>query len=188
MLDQRKGVYIHPVTGDEISIGDAVKRGIVQVQAVSSQIAEQISSASSHSNVSIRIEPQVHTSRPAHGIKRETEIIEIESFPREPRRRRHHHTTTEEEIIEEHTTNVVDQEVYVTRPRSSERIKQRQIEEVVIDDRVTRPRPGPIDIKEERQYIHEEVHIDTVRPRPPIVQEEIITNGSHREHVNMISQ
>ncbi|CAF3599478.1 unnamed protein product [Adineta steineri] len=189
LLDHRKGVYIHPLTGDEIFIGDAVKRGFVQVQAVSSQISDQISSSSAHSNVSIRIDshPQSSsTTRPtSQGLRRETEIIEIETIPGAPRHRRHHHRRTEEEIIEQHTTNIVNKEVIKVRGRSNERPQPtKQIEEVIIDDRQNKYRPGTIDIKEDREYVHEEVHIETERhkpPPPPPHREKIIIDETHRE-------
>lgn len=179
LFDHRKGVYIHPITGDEITIGDATKRGFVQVQAVSSQI----SSASSRSNLSIRIESQPQAVRPTAGqlVSRETDIIEIESVPRGPKHRRHHHTTTEE-IIEQHTTNVVDKEVYINRGRSSERPKQRYIEEVVIEEDRNKHRKGTIDIKEDRQTIHKETIIDHERHKPQPPKHQIIIDETSHEH------
>jgi hypothetical protein len=182
LFDHKKGVYIHPMTGDEINIGDAVKRGYIQVQAVSSQIVDETSSGGSgtRSNLSIHIESQPQSSRPSSQLlKREKEIIEIESIQRAPRHRRHHHTTTEEEIIEENTTNIVDKEVYIVRGRSSERPRQKQIEEVIIDEERNKNQRRTVDIKEDNKYIHEEIHIET-KPQPP--KDKFITNGSHREH------
>ncbi|CAF1300148.1 unnamed protein product [Rotaria magnacalcarata] len=178
LFDRRKCVYIHPITGDEINIGDAVKRGFIQVQAVSSQI----STANTRSNLSVRIESQTPTVRPptAHLVQREKDIIEIESVQRVPKHRRHHHTTTEE-TIEQHTTNVIDKEVYINRGRSSERPKQRYIEEVIIDDDRSKNRKGTVDIKEERQIIHKEIIIDSdrIKPQPPTHQ--IIIDETSRE-------
>lgn len=188
MFDRRKGVYIHPITGDEVSIGDAVKRGFVQVQAVASQISEQTSSGT-RSNLSIRIESQPQSVRPsatAHVVAREKDIIEIESVQRVPRSRRHHHTTTEE-IIEQHTTNVVDKEVYINRGRSGDRTKQRHIEEVIIDDDRNRGRKGVVDIKEDREIIHKQVIIENDRRQPQIPKHQVIINEHTREHeVNKI--
>ncbi|CAF4433789.1 unnamed protein product, partial [Rotaria socialis] len=179
LFDGRKGVYIHPITGDEINIGDAVKRGFIQVQAVSSQI----STANTRSNVSIRIESQTPTVRPptSHLVQREKDIIEIESVQRVPKHRRHHHTTTEE-TIEQHTTNVIDKEVYINRGRSSERPKQRYIEEVIIDDDRNKNRKGTVDIKEEKQIIHKEIIIDSDRIKPQPSTHQIIIDETSREH------
>jgi hypothetical protein len=183
LFDHKKGVYIHPMTGDEINIGDAVKRGYIQVQAVSSQIVDERSSSGTRSNVSIHIESQPQSSRPSSQLlKREKEIIEIESIQRAPRHRRHHHTTTEEEIIEENTTNIVDKEVYIVRGRSSERPRQKQIEEVIIDEDRNKNQRRTIDIKEDNKYIHEEIHIETDKHKPQPPKDKYIPNGSHREH------
>jgi hypothetical protein len=167
LFDQRKGVYIHPITGDEISIGDAVKRGFVQVQAVSSQIIDQTSS-SNRSNVSVHIEshPQPPCSSRSQVLQSEKDIIEIESVQRVPRHRRHHHTTTEEEIIEQHTTNIVDKEVFI-RGRSSERPKSKPIEEIVITDGIDRNRRDFVNIKDEKTIIHDRYTIENDKPKPP---------------------
>ena len=188
LFDRKRAVYHHSVTGDDISIGDAVKRGFVQVSAVSSQITEQRSDFSSsggdgRSKLSIRIESQPSSGRPTGQVLRsEKDIVEIESFQRVPRHRRHHHTTTEEEIVEQHTTNIIDKEVYINRGRSSERPRQRHIEEVIIDDGSSRNRRDKVDIKEERQTIHREIVIEGDRHRPPPPREQLVINGSYREH------
>ncbi|CAF4362035.1 unnamed protein product [Rotaria sp. Silwood2] len=190
LFDRRRGVYIHPLTNDEISIGDAIKRGLIQVQSVLTQITDQTSSASSRSNLSIRIESQPQTIRPktSQVLQREKDIIEIESVQRIPRHRRHHHTTTEE-IIEQQTTNVVDQEVYVNRARSSERPKQRYIEEVTIDDDRNKHRQEIVDIQEDRQYIHKEIVIEGERPRPQPPKTQVIIDERIREHeVHVVPQ
>ncbi|CAF0847061.1 unnamed protein product [Rotaria sordida] len=179
IFDRRKGVYIHPITNDEITIGDAIKRGLIQVQSVVTQITDH-----TRSNFSIHIESQPQAIRPTTAssqlVQREQDIIEIESVQRVPRRRHHHRTT--EEVVEQ-TTNVVDQEVYVNRARSSERPKQRYIEEVIIDDR-SRPQPRTVDIQEDRQYIHKEINIQGEQPRPPPPppKTEVYFNEEIREH------
>ncbi|CAF1012011.1 unnamed protein product [Rotaria sp. Silwood1] len=179
LFDRRRGVYIHPITNDELQIGDAIKRGLIQVQSVTTQITEQ--SSSSRSNLSIRIESQPQTVRPTTSqvLQREKDIIEIESVQRVPRHRRHHHTTTEE-IIEQQTTNVVDEEVQINRSRSRERPKQRYIQEVTIDD--DRNRQGIVDIKEDTQYFHEEIVIEGERPKPQPPRSQVIIDERIREH------
>ena len=168
LFDRRKGVYLHPITGDEISIGEAVKRGFVQVQAVSSQIGDEISS-SHRTNVSIHVEPRPQTSPSRSSgsrvLQRETEIIELEAYPRAPRQRRHHHTTTEEEIVEQHTTNTVNEEIYI-RGRSSERPKPKPIETVVIVDRTEKTRPDVVEFREDRRTIHEKYRFEDEKPKP----------------------
>jgi hypothetical protein len=173
------------MTGEEISIGDAVKRGFIQVDAVSTEIADQTIS-NGRSNVSVRIDthPQYQSQPPCSSASRalqsEKEIIEIESVQRVPRHRRHHHSTTEEEIIEQHTTNVVDK-VYINRGRSSERPKPKPIEEVVIDTR-DKKQKGVIDIKEERKIIQERYTIEDEKPKPKPPRDHLIINASRTEH------
>jgi hypothetical protein len=183
LFDRKKGVYIHPVTGEEITIGDAVKRGFIQVQAVSSQIADQTGS-SSRSNISVRIDthPQPPCSSSSRVLQSEKDIIEIESFPRAPRHRRHHHTTTEEEIVEHYTTNIVDKEVYISRGRSSERPSQKHIQEIVINDANDKNRKDVIDIKEDKTVIHEKYTIGDDKPKPKPPKDHRITNGTLVEH------
>ena len=100
LFDHKKGVYIHPITGDEINIGDAVKRGFIQVQAVSSQInlitnkfnvnvSNNIEYILNHSFNQNPIHQAHHVSRRSQILQSEKEIIEIESIQRVPRHRRH---------------------------------------------------------------------------------------------------
>lgn len=164
LFDHKKGVYRHPVNGEEINIGDAVKRGLIQVQAVSSQIAfnsiDQLSmdtrraiisqesygdNADARSKLSIRIESQTRPRTPyeineSESLHREKDVVEIESVQRLPRHRKQQHTTREEEIIEQHTTNIFDREVFIGGNNAA----------------ATRPRPPE---KHRQQYI-EEVVID----------------------------
>ena len=168
LFDRRKGVYIHPLTSDEISIGDAVKRGLLQVQAVSSQITDQISTSNQRSSSTVNVEYHPSPTRPggSRAIQREKEIIEFEAIHDAPRRRRRSgRTTTEEEIFEEHTTNTVEEKVII-RGRSSERPKPRPIEEIVITDSRDRNRRDFVNIQEDRTVIHDRYIIDQDRPKP----------------------
>ena len=197
LFDHKKAVYIHPITGDEIHIGDAVKRGFIQVQAVSSQIifnnTDQIltdkrrtiisqepygNTNDSRSKLSIRIESQSGARTPyeineSEILQREKDVVEIESVQRLPRHnKKHHHATREEEIIEQHTTNVFDREIFIhqngnNRAKSNERQKQQYIEEVVIDDGIHNNRRAKFDIKEDRHTSHREIVIESDRYVPP---------------------
>jgi hypothetical protein len=210
LFDHKKGVYIHPITGDEINIGDAVKRGFIQVQAVSSQIifnnTDQLltdkrraiisqepygNGNDSRSKLSIRIESQARSRTPyeineSEVLQREKDVVEIESVQRLPRHKKQY-TTREEEIIEQHTTNIVDRDVYinrngVTRPKSNEKQRQHYIEEVVIDDGINNNRRAKFDIKEDRHTSHREIVIEGDRYVPPPPKDQLIINGTHREH------
>ncbi|CAF1677978.1 unnamed protein product, partial [Adineta ricciae] len=197
LFDHKKGVYIHPITGDEINIGDAVKRGFIQVQSVSSQIifnnTEHISSVDrrraiisqepygngndSRSKLSIRIESQSRPRTPyeineSEVLQREKDVVEIESVQRLPRHKKQHQSTREEQIIEEHTTNVFDREIFVhqnnpLRPKSADRQRQQYIEEVIIDDGINPNRRAKVDIKEDRRTLHKEIVIEGDRYMPP---------------------
>ena len=193
LFDRRRVVYLNPITGDEIPVGEAIKRGLIQVQAVSSQIGEhrsEISSgADSRSKVSVHIESHPSSSSTTHHhhpsatsrlVSREKDIVEIESVQRAPRHRRHR-TTTEEEIIEQHTTNIVDEKIYVNRGRSSERPRPQHIEEVIIDDGMRRNRRDRIDIESDRKIIQEHIVIEGDKHRP-IPRDQLIINGTRREH------
>ncbi|CAF1503793.1 unnamed protein product [Adineta steineri] len=143
LFDHKKGVYIHPLTGDEINIGDAVKRGFIQVQAVSSQIIfnntdHQLltdkrraiisqepygnNTNDSRSKLSIRIESQSRPRTPyeineSEILQREKDVVEIESvqrLPRHSKQQQQQHRIREEEIFEKHTTNVFDRECIMT--------------------------------------------------------------------------
>ena len=178
LFDRRKGVYIHPITGDEIDIGDAIKRGLIQVQAVATSIIDE-TSRRMRSNLSTRIESQSQPIRPS--IQREKDTIEIESVQRLPRHRRHHHTTTEE-IIEQHTTNTVDKEIYINRGRLNERSQQRHIDDIIIDNSRTKYRQEPID---NRQNIHREIVIETDRHKAQSPKSQIIIHQTdHDNEVN----
>jgi hypothetical protein len=196
LFDHKKAVYIHPITGDEINIGDAVKRGFIQVQAVSSQIifnnTDQIltdkrraiisqepygNSNDSRSKLSIRIESQSGSRTPyeineSEILQREKDVVEIESVQRLPRHKKQHYTTREEEIIEQHTTNVFDRDIFIhqngnNRAKSNERQRQQYIEEVVIDDGIPNNRRAKFDIKEDRHTSHREIVIESDRYVPP---------------------
>ena len=189
LFDRRRVAYLHPITGDEIHVGEAIKRGLIQVQAVSSQIVDQrseiSSGADSRSKVSIHIESHPsssthHPSANARLVSREKDIVEIESIQRVPRHRRHR-TTTEEEILEQHTTNVVDEKVYINRGRSSERPRQQHIEEVIIDDGMHRNRRDRIDIEGDRKIIQKHIVIEGDIHRP-VPRDQLIIDGTHREH------
>jgi hypothetical protein len=210
LFDHKKGVYIHPITGDEINIGDAVKRGFIQVQAVSSQISfnntEQTltdkrraiisqepygTTNDSRSKLSIRIESQGRTRTPyeineSETLQREKDVVEIESIQRLPRHKKQY-TTREEEIIEHHTTNVVDKEVFINRNghnrgKSNERQRQQYIEEVIIDDGINNNRRAKFDIKEDRHTSHREIVIEGDRYVPPPPKDQLIIHDTHREH------
>jgi hypothetical protein len=210
LFDHKKGVYIHPITGDEINIGDAVKRGFIQVQAVSSQISfnntEQISTDKrraiisqepygstndSRSKLSIRIESQGRSRTPyeineSETLQREKDVVEIESIQRLPRHKKKY-TTREEEIIEHHTTNVVDKEVFIDRSgsnrgKSNEKQRQQYIEEVIIDDGINNNRRAKFDIKEDRHTSHREIVIEGDRYVPPPPKDHLIIHDTHREH------
>jgi hypothetical protein len=210
LFDHKKGVYIHPITGDEINIGDAIKRGFIQVQAVSSQIVfnntDQIltdkrhaiisqepygNSNDSRSKLSIRIESQSHPRKPyeineSEILQREKDVVEIESIQRLPRHKKQY-TTREEEIIEHHTTNIVDKEVFINRngnhrPKSNERQRQQYIEEVIIDDGINNNRRAKFDIKEDRHTSHREIVIEGDRYVPPPPKDQLIIHDTHREH------
>ncbi len=210
LFDHKKGVYLHPLTGDEINIGDAVKRGFIQVQAVSSQIifnnTDQIltdkrraiisqepygNSNDSRSKLSIRIESQSRPRTPyeineSETLQREKDVVEIESIQRLPRTKKQV-TTREEEIIEHHTTNIVDKEVFVNRNgtnrgKSHERQKQQYIEEVIIDDGINNNRRAKFDIKEDRHTSHREIVIEGERFIPPPPKDQLIIHDTHREH------
>jgi hypothetical protein len=210
LFDHKKGVYLHPLTGDEINIGDAVKRGFIQVQAVSSQIifnnTDQIltdkrraiisqepygNSNDSRSKLSIRIESQSRPRTPyeineSETLQREKDVVEIESIQRLPRTKKQV-TTREEEIIEHHTTNIIDKEVFVNRNgtnrgKSHERQKQQYIEEVIIDDGINNNRRAKFDIKEDRHTSHREIVIEGERFIPPPPKDQLIIHDTHREH------
>lgn len=210
LFDHKKGVYLHPITGDEINIGDAVKRGFVQVQAVSSQIifnnTEQLSTDKRHtiisqepygngndsrSKLSIRIESQSRSRTPyeineSESLQHEKDVVEIESIQRLPKHRKQY-ITREEEIIEQHTQNIFDREIFISgngsnRGKSHERQKQQYIEEVVIDDGVRNNRRAKFDIKEDRHTTHREIVIESDRYVPPPPKDQLIINGTHREH------
>jgi hypothetical protein len=210
LFDHKKGVYIHPITGDEINIGEAVKRGFIQVQAVSSQIifnnTDQIfndkrraiisqepygNSNDSRSKLSIRIESQSRPRTPyeineSETLQREKDVVEIESIQRLPRHKKQY-TTREEEIIEHHTTNIVDKEVFINRngthrPKSHEKQKQQYIEEVIIDDGINNNRRAKFDIKEDRHTLHREIVIEGDRYIPPPPKDQLIIHDTHREH------
>ena len=155
------------------------------MDAVSTQIVEQTSS-NSRSNVSVHIESHPQSSRPSSQVlRREKDIIEIESVQRAPRHRRHHHTTTEEEITEQHTTNTVDKEVFITRPRSTERPKKKYIEQVVIDGRDNQNHWERYDTLEEKEIIHKETFFGDDRPKPkpqPPAKDHFTTDRIHIEH------
>ncbi|CAF0786183.1 unnamed protein product [Didymodactylos carnosus] len=115
LFDHKKGVYIHPLTNEEINIGDAVKKGIIQVKAVSSEIAfmtdgtdknrraayisqlpyTDSSTHDSRSKLSIRIESNARPRTPYEineyetlqesGGRKENDVIEIASINRIPR-------------------------------------------------------------------------------------------------------
>jgi hypothetical protein len=211
LFDHKKGVYIHPITGDEINIGDAVKRGFIQVQAASSQIIfhnnDQVltdkrraiisqepygNTNDSRSKLSIRIESQSRARTPyeineSETLQREKDVVEIESVQRLPRHRKQHYTTREEELFEQHTTNIVDKEVFIhrngiNRAKSNERQKQQYIEEVVIDDGSHNNRRAKFDIKEDRHTSHREIVIEGEKYVPPPPKDQLIINGTHREH------
>ena len=125
-----------------MSVGEAVKRGFIQVQAVSAHSLDQRAETSTDSRpkVSVRVESQgpsqSHTPR---GLRSERDIIEIECGGGSPRRRSRHRTTTEEEIKEEHTTSIVETEYFVNRARSNERtriIQPNINERVVINESI----------------------------------------------------
>ena len=212
LFDHKKGVYLHPITGEEINIGDAVKRGFIQVQAVSSQIAfhniDHLSADArrtiisqepygnqndNRSKLSIRIESQSRSRAPyeineLESLQREKDVIEIESVQRLPRRRAHE-TRREEEIYEQRTTNVFDREVFInpvasTRGRSNERKRQEYIEEVVIDDGIDNQRRPKFDIKENRHTLRQEIHIDGDRHVPPtsVTKGRLVIDATRREH------
>lgn len=169
LFDRRRGVYIHPLTGDEISIGDAVKRGLLQVQAVSSQIADQLNTTNQHSSSSVNVEYYTSPTRPSgtRVLQREKDIIEFEAINDAPRRRRRSgRTTTEEEIIEQHTTNTVEEKVFI-RGRSSERPKPKPIEKIIITDGRDRNRRDIVNIQEDRTVIHDRYIIDHEKRKPP---------------------
>ena len=197
LFDHKKGVYRHPITADEINIGEAVKRGFIQVQAVSSQImfnsTDQLSADNrraiisqepygngndARSKLSIRIESQSRPRTPyeineSETLQREKDVIEIESVQRLPRYKKHQQTTREEEIIEQHTTNIVDREVFINRngnnrAKSNERQRQQYIEEVVIDDGQQSNRRAKFDIKEDRHTLHREIVIEGEKYVPPV--------------------
>lgn len=192
LFDRRRVVYLNPITSDEIHVGEAIKRGLIQVQAVASQIGEQRSAISSggdsRSKISVHIESHPsssssathHPSATSRLVLREKDIVEIESGSRAPRHRRHR-TTTEEEIIEQHTTNIVDEKIYVNRGRSSERPRPQHIEEVIIDDGMPRNRRDRIDIESDRKIIQEHIVIEGDKHRP-IPRDQLIINGTRREH------
>lgn len=210
LFDHKKGVYIHPITNDEINIGDAVKRGFIQVQAVSSQIAfnnhtEQISSEKrraiitqepygtnndSRSKLSIRIESQGRTRAPyevneSTTVQREKDVVEIESVQRVPRSKKEY--TREEEIIEHRTTNVANRDVFINRnginrAKSNERPRQEYIEEVVIDDGISNNRRAKFDIKEDRHTSHREIVIEGDKYIPPPVHGHVTIQDTTREH------
>ncbi|CAF3082851.1 unnamed protein product [Rotaria sp. Silwood2] len=211
LFDHKKGVYIHPITGDEINIGDAVKRGYIQVQAVSSQIifnnTDQVlnekrrtiisqepygNTNDSRSKLSIRIESQARPRTPyeineSEYLQRDKDVVEIESIQRLPRHKKQHVITREEEIIEQHTKNIVDREVFinrsgVNRAKSNEKQKQQYIEEVVIDDSINNNRRAKFDIKEDRHTSHREIVIEGDRYAPPPPKDQLIINGTQREH------
>ncbi|CAF4175693.1 unnamed protein product, partial [Didymodactylos carnosus] len=196
LFDHKKGVYIHPLTNEEINIGDAVKKGFIQVKAVSSEIAfmtdstdkyrrsayisqQPYTDSSTHdsrSKVSIRIESNARPRTPYEineyetllesGGRKENDVIEIESLNRVPRHRRTHHTT-QEEIIEQYTTNVMDKQVVIDRTqRSKSRERPKRIEEVVIDETVRRGKA--VDIKDDKYMSHREIVIDSDRKVPQV--------------------
>ena len=211
LFDHKKGVYIHPITNDEINIGEAVKRGFIQVQAVSSQIVfnqsehtsidkrRTIISQEPHGNtnesrskLSIRIENQDQTRRPyeineSEILQREKDVIEIESIQRLPRHRKQFNTR-EEEIIEHHTTNIVDRDVFIhrnnanNRPKSTDRQRQQFIEEVVIDDSNSNRHRAKFDIKEDRHTSHREIVIEPDRYIPPPPKDHLVIHDTRREH------
>ncbi|CAF4657430.1 unnamed protein product, partial [Rotaria sp. Silwood1] len=210
LFDHKKGVYIHPITGDEINIGDAVKRGYIQVQAVSSQIifnnTDQILNEKrrtiisqepygnindSRSKLSIRIESQARPRTPyeineSEYLQHDKDVVEIESIQRLPRHKKQQVITREEEIIEQHTKNIVDREIFINRggnnrAKSNEKQKQQYIEEVVIDDSINNNRRAKFDIKEDRHTSHREIVIDGDRYVPP-PKDQLIINGTKREH------
>ncbi|CAF1221360.1 unnamed protein product [Rotaria sordida] len=211
LFDHKKGVYMHPITGDEINIGDAVKRGFIQVQAVSSQIifnsTDQILNDKrrtiisqepygnindSRSKLSIRIESQTRPRTPyeineSESLQHDKDVVEIESIQRLPRHKKQHVITREEEIIEQHTKNIVDREIFINRSginrgKSNERQKQQYIEEVVIDDGIPNNRRAKFDIKEDRHTSHREIVIEGDRYIPPPPKDQLIINGTQREH------
>lgn len=175
-------MYLHPLNGDEIPIGEAIKRGLIHIQAVTSQITDQRSEQSSKISVHIESRSPGSTVRPStsasasHGLKRETEIIEIEAAPRSAGRR--HHSRTEE-VIEEYTTNTVDEQIIIKRGRSGERPRQKSVEKVLIDDR-GQQRRDQIDFREEREYIRNEFIREPPPPPPPTRPRP--TEFVHRDH------
>jgi hypothetical protein len=159
LFDHKKGVYINPITADEINIGEAVKRGFIQVQAVSSQIifnnTDQIltdkrraiisqepygNTNDSRSKLSIRIESQSRPRTPyeineSEILQREKDVVEIESVQRLPRHKKQHCTTREEEIIEKHTTNIIDRDVFISRNENN-RAKSNEREQNLISKKI----------------------------------------------------
>jgi hypothetical protein len=191
-----------------MNIADAVRNGFIQVQAVASQIVfnniDQLSNDTrrtviSHeslgnqhdgrSKLSIRIESQPRSRAPyeineSESLKREKDVVEIESVQRLPRHRKSQYTTCEKEIIEERTTNIVDRELFVNRARSTDRPRQQFIEEVVIDDSANHQRRAKFDIKEDRHTSHREIVIESEKYVPPVSlpTDPLIINGTHRQH------
>ena len=136
LFDHKRGVYIHPINRTEINIGEAVRQGFIQVQAVSSQISfnniDHLSADTrraiishepfgqqndSRSKLSIRIESQTNPRKPYEireneSFQRDKDVVEIESVQRLPRHRKSN-IRHEEEIIEQRTTNVFDREIFI---------------------------------------------------------------------------
>jgi len=166
LFDRQRGVYINPLTNAEISINEGIKRGIIQVQAVSAQISDQTSSRSA---VSVHVQPSQPqgparmkaTSSDGRTLVREQEIIEVESGPRTSRNRRHHRKYSDEEIIEERTTNVVDKEIYI-RGRSNERPKPQK----PVHSGSDRNQQDFLDFHQEHIVIHETLPGEFERPKP----------------------
>lgn len=172
LVDRRRVVYIEPTSNEEIHVGEAIRRGLVQVQAVSSKVLDQrvdVNSTDSHSRVSVKLESQPPTQ--GRTLKSETEIIEIEATPRTPKHRRRHHTTTEEQIVEEHTTNIVDRSIITNRGRSIERPRQPAVQQVFIRDR-----PDRFEVREDRQVVEKEIIIDRSPVRPVVIPSTTINN------------
>ena len=145
----------------------------------------------SRSKLSIRIESQSRPRTPyeineSEILQREKDVVEIESVQRLPRHKKQHYR--EEEIIEQHTTNVVDRDIYINnrngnhRPKSTEKQRQQYIEEVIIDDGINNNRRAKFDIKEDRHTSHREIVIEGDRYIPPPPKDQLIINGTHREH------
>jgi hypothetical protein len=153
------------------------------------------SNQDARSKLSIRIESQTHPRRAyeineSETLQRDKDVVEIESVQRLARPSKPTATRREEEIIEQHTTNVFDREVFInrsgasTRARSNDRPRQQYIEEVVIDDGVANHRRAKFDIKEDRHTSHREIVIEGEKPisTKPVPKDQIVINGSHREH------